>query len=285
MKKLLIASAVALSLSSLGASAAVITAGGIQWDDTILGPGSVSAQVNFQQWFTNSPTTTDLGTDGIVSADDYERITTNAAVGGAVGTELVGLGEFYSFSDGRTPNDPPSFCVTPNCELTFAFGGLEVLTLGIAGGLNATFDTSNAWLNIYYDAGTDFDGPGVSDTTLSSTAHTKFAEAQNGTLWAAFDIDSFFLDGTIIGGEAESLLNIRNVAGLGLDEVKDAWDYNGILGSDLAATLNAIFNPGALYSQTGNGLAETVVPAPSTIALFGLGLLGVAVGVRRRKSK
>ena len=289
MKKLLIASAVALSLASAGANAAVISAGGIQWDDTNIGPGGVSAQVNFQQWFAvaGSATTTDAGTDGNAgTADDYERISSDAAVVGAVGRELVGVGEFYSFNDGREPNNAPSFCVTPNCELTFAFGGLEVLTLGVVGGINATFDTTNAWFNIYYDETPDFDGPSASDTTLGSTAHQKYLEAQDGVLWGAFNFDSFLLDGTVIGGESEGLLSVRDVVGLGLDDVKAAWDFNSLFGSDIGLTAGATFQPGNLRTIDGNGQTiGTPIPEPSTIALFGLGLLGLAAGARRKKSK
>ncbi|WP_339773820.1 hypothetical protein, partial [uncultured Paraglaciecola sp.] len=58
MKKLLIGGI--LALSSMGVNAAVVSAGGISWDDTNLGPGGVSNQVNFQQWFTTTPTFTDI---------------------------------------------------------------------------------------------------------------------------------------------------------------------------------------------------------------------------------
>jgi hypothetical protein len=217
MKKLLIASAVARSLSSLGASAGVISAGGIQWDS--LGSKGVSAQFNFQQWFAVDGTATSTDYNGTASmVDDYQRINSDTAVAGAVGRELAGVGEFYSFFDHR---EPPSFCVNPNFELTFAFGGLKVLTVG-TNPIDASFDTTKAWFNIYLDPGTDFDGPGAFDTTLSSTAHHKFVEAQNGNLWLALDFDTFILDGTVIGGEAEATVSVRNIAGLGSDEAKAA---------------------------------------------------------------
>lgn len=280
MKKLLIAST--LAFASLGVNAAVISAGGIQWDDDGIGPGGMSNQANFQQWFTTTPTTTDdNGTPGDTT-DDYQRITSDAAVVGAVGTELVGIGEFYSFNDGREPNNPPAFCVVPNCELTFAFGGLVVSS----NGPDPVFDTSAAWFNIYIDSTPDFDGPGASDTTLASDAHSKFADAQNGTLWAALNFDSFILDGTLIGGESESGLSIRLNPGLGLADVQSAWNYNGLAGSDIGFTAGAIFVDGDLYSSQGNGQSIGVaVPEPSTIALFGLSLLGLAGVARRRNAK
>lgn len=270
MKKLIIAGTIAgtILLSSFSASAAVVSAGGINWDDDTTGPGlgGVTAQANFQQWFTDSAT-------GMAGGVDI--ITTDAAVAGDVGKELVGIGEFYSFADGREPVGPPSFCVVAGCELTFAFGGLIVNPDGI------TFSTAGAWFNIYIDQVPDFDGPGIGDTTLSSTAHTKFAEAQNGTLWASLAYDSFDLDGTLIGGETEFTMSV--VAGKAIAAVEAALDYNSAIYSDIAFTAGATFVDGNLYTLDGNGqMINVEVPEPTSLAILGLGLLGLA-GARRRK--
>jgi hypothetical protein len=293
MKKLLIASAVALSLASAGANAAVISAGGIQWDDTGLSAGGVANQVNFQQWFID-PTATATTTVGAGSGA-YQQINaavSAGAVAGGVGAELVGLGEFYSFNDSRVPTSDfnPQFCVVDGCELTFSFGGLIVASVG---GTGPIFDTSNAWFNIYYDSTPDFTTIDPIDNLAGANAYTKYNEAQNEELWLALNFDSFLLDGTILGGEAEALLSVRE--GLGNAEAVAAWNYNSSLfGSDIEFTAGATFkdtstNPNTtlLYSRDGNGQAlnETPVPAPSTIALFGLGLLGIAAGARRKKSK
>jgi hypothetical protein len=277
MKKLLIAGA--LVLSSVGASAATLSAGGITWDDNTTGPGGIAMQANFQQWFTETATSTDNnGTADLT--DDYQRVVSDTAVAGAFGKELVGLGEFYSFADGRAPAGPPSFCVTAGCELTFAFGGLVVN--GLTGGGVPTFDISAAWFNVYIHQTPDFDGIGVTDTTLSSTAHTKFAEAQNGTLWGAFDFASFDLDGTILGGESEATLEIRTNAGLGLADVQSALDYNTAL-ADLGFTAGATFL-NSLYTNDGNGQFANAVPEPTSLAILGLGLLGLAGSTRRKKA-
>tara|TARA_R110002153_G_scaffold156579_2_gene308547 strand:- start:825 stop:1658 length:834 start_codon:yes stop_codon:yes gene_type:complete len=277
MKKLLIGGI--LALSSMGVNAAVVSAGGISWDDTNLGPGGVSNQVNFQQWFTTTPTFTDINGTAANTADDYQRIISDLAVAGAVGTELVGLGEFYSFNDGR---DPGGFCDSGTCELTFAFGGLVVSSFA---GTTPLFDTSNAWFNIYIDETPNFDSAVVADTTLGSGAHALFAEAQDGLLFAALDFDSFILDGTILGGESEAELSIRTTAGLGLADVQAAWNFNSMM-SDIGLTAGAIFD-NSLYSSQGNGQSIGVpvqASAPATIALFGLGLIGLAAVSRRRKS-
>jgi hypothetical protein len=277
MKKLLIAST--LALCSLGANASVISAGGISWDDTGLDPTGVSAQVNFQQWFTNVSTTTmDNGTAGDTS-DDYQVITDDDAVAGGAGVELVGLGEFTTFSDGRMP---ASFCDSGACELTFAFGGLVVSGFD---GVTPLFDVSSAWFNIYIDETPDFVDATVDNTALTLGAHEHYVEAQNGTLFAALEFDSFILDGTIIGGESESTLSIRTVDGLGLSDVQDAWDYSSFL-SDLGFTAGATIQAGDLYSRDGNGQAiGEPVSAPTSIALFGIGLIGLSLASRRKKAE
>lgn len=266
MKKLMIAGTIAgtMILSSFAASAAVVTAGGIQWDDTTTHAGGVAMQSNFQQWFTNSATGMANGVDTIITDD---------AVLGAAGAELVGIGEFYSFADGRDPAGPPSFCVTAGCELTYAFGGL------IATGVN-TFNSDNAWLNIYIDQSPDFDSNTATDTTLSSTAHEKFAEAQNGTLWASYTFDFFDLDGTLLGGETEFTLSV--VGGLAMGTL----DYNNMPFGDLGNTATARFNnDNSLYSFDGNGQhASFQVPEPTSLAIFGLGLLGLAGAARRKQA-
>jgi hypothetical protein len=264
MKKLMIAGTIAgtMILSSFAASAAVVSAGGIQWDDITTHPGGIAMQSNFTQWFAN------------VGVNGASTITTDAAVVGAMGKELVGLGEFYSFADGREPVGPPSFCVSGSCELTYAFGGLVVNPDG------ATFSTASSWLNIYIDEDPDFDGVGDSNTALASTSHGKYAEAQNGTLWAAYTFETFSLAGTLLGGSTEFTLSLVG----GHADVMAKLDYNNMPFGDLANTATARFND-SLYSHDGNGQhASFKVPEPTSLAIFGLGLLGLAGAARRKQA-
>ena len=79
MKKLILATT--LALCGANVNAAVISAGGISWDDDGLGSGGMSNQANFQQWFTETPTAINSGSDGILgTADDYKYIDSTSAV-------------------------------------------------------------------------------------------------------------------------------------------------------------------------------------------------------------
>ena len=253
--------AVAALALSFNASAETVSAGGIEWD-TFLQSGNeaMSASIEFQQWFTNDHTTGEfLGASSV-----------NNPVAPGIGAELVGVGLFNGFSLGRNLFDP-DFCAvgtSNDCELTFAFGGLIATSL-------TTFDFSNAWLNVYFD-----DTPAFFRGTNRPDTYTRTAEAQNGELWASFKWDDvFFLaGGDLNGGVISSSISVESSD---LPGVVDALDY-GQGQPDFQLLSSALFFPGNLRATGGNGNIQSV-SAPSTIAFFGLALLGLGAASRRKQ--
>ncbi|KHT49759.1 hypothetical protein RJ43_15955 [Alteromonas macleodii] len=249
-----------LGTSSM-ASAATLSAGGVEWDTVnIAGVQGTTASIQFQQWFSNGSYSTGVDGQDTITASSKEALALGA------GGFLTGVGVFTGFSDGRNAFSP-TFCVNGpgQCELTIAFGGL------LAVGTN-DFDASNAWLNVYYDDTPDF---GFSTT---SNSHEKYAEAQNGTLWASFDFSQFSFDGNgFASGSTEAFLNIVG----GLADVIEVFD-NGTL-NDIFFTASAQFN-GDRYTNNSTG-EITSVSTPATLGLFGLALFGLGVASRKRIAK
>jgi len=263
MAKLIGKSIIAGVLLSAGsmASAATLSAGGVEWDTTAInGVQGTSGTIQFQQWFSDG--TYDVGADGQVIITE----TSNDAIALGAGGFLTGVGVVNSLSDGRNFFNP-SFCQSgpATCELTVAFGGL------LAVGVNE-FDASNAWLNIYFDDTPDF---GIS---VGSSAYENFEEAQDGNLWASFEFSSFNFDGNgFQSGDVEAYLDIVG----GDSDVMDIFDTGSV--RDIFLTASSQFN-NDVYTNGSTG-EFTTVSTPATLGLFGLALFGLGAASRRRTAK
>ena len=259
-KKIIAASAIALTTTVV--SAGEVSVGGVTWDSTSQNNG-VSAAFGYQQW--NSTAAYGTGSEG------QQTLISGVAVDPVTGGgQLVGVGEFTGFFEDRGVGAGFNPNVCPSCELTFAFGGLVVESTA---NNQVVYNTDNAWLNIYFDNTPNF-GNG---TLTRDTAYNEVADAQDGTLWASFGFDSFVVNGTLLGGVAQIELSVVD----GLADVVAALDYNQNI-SDIQMTNTSSFANGSLYSVQSNGQLANKIPEPTTLAIFGLALFGLAGAARRK---
>ena len=265
-KKIIAASAIALA--STVVSADEVSVGGITWD-AFGSQNGVAAGFTFQQWNAD-PTAGIYGT----GSEGQSTLISGAAISPLNPTgELVGVGEFNAFYENRGVGGAFNPTTCASCELTYAFGGLVLESIN---GDQLVYNTDNAWLNVYFDETTPFGNFG-NLTNTNDSAHTEVADAQDGTLWASLVFDSFEVKGSLLGGFANIELSVVG----GLADVVAALDYNETV-SDIKMTSSSIFQGGQLYSTVSTGQLANKVPEPTSLAIFGLGLLGLAGAARRK---
>lgn len=265
-KKVLAGVAVAAALAT-SAQAVVVNVGGVVWDTDTTGTiadNDFTGRYEFNQWFT---TAANAVPNVVYAGANYANAINPTTV--AIGDVLQGVGEVIRFN-GVAYGDPASvvggqFC--PTCELTFTFGGFSVTNI-----LNPAL--SNGWLRIYVDNSPDFD--------ITSGAAGAAANAADGVLFLELTaiLNNFTNDGTFASGSLFTYYDVTD----GI--AQNYFDTNTqLLSSDLLQSASATFGSNAfIATATGQIVGDSVaIPEPESLALVGLGLLGLAIS-RRRKS-
>ena len=266
-KQFMLAAATALALSSPAISAP-INAGGVMLDPNYSDGGDVDfiSQFNFTQWYTLGNGGEGSATLGYENAASIGNVIAATLGGGSSGTGffLQGVGEFYRVNELDLTNGDPTL-VTGGGELTFAFGGIEL-------NKDLSFNISGAFAKVYVDQ-----GPTTNYTNPASDP-AEIASARDGAVWLDLQFVSLsFEDGGVADGQVSAKFNILGGAGASY-----------FVPGTLTYTANAFFTNSLAhqYSTGGNGSAqgntENRVPEPGSIALIGMGLLGLMAATRRK---
>lgn len=242
-----LAFAAGLALAS-SAQAAYINVGGVVWDP-------------------------DQVTDGFLKNTDFTAngTVTENSINPATGLfDVTGWGKI-SYLNYTDPN-ASAFC--PGCELTYTFT-MTLDTLTPTGATSSNFIFKDLLVNVYVDTGMNF-------------ANT-FATASDGVLWLGMKGNGPLEgSGDDIGtgsdtGDGHALLDV--IDGLAKGNFDTNTRLNGadlVFSSSFQPVIDGSGNPTGMLKGTID-LSGNSIPEPGSLALAGLGILGLGIA-RRRKS-
>lgn len=253
-----IAAAAVLAMSSFATQASTITVGGVTWDPDFTNDDyqDFTSTLTLVQWWSNAATTNKT----IASTNQSSANRVNPGTG-----ELMGLTKFLDV------NGSSSF-VCSTCSLSLAFGGITYNSA------SNTFNTVNAWWKVFSNA-----------VALNNFSSNSFSAAQSGQVFLEGNFSFFGLQsGGLNSGTSLGYMNVTGgLAKLQFDTNTISDSVVGITGADLQVSASVNYNT-VTKTQQGSGGTVTgasVVSAPSSLAILGLGLVGLAGLTRRKQAK
>jgi hypothetical protein len=252
LQKIIVASA--MVFSSISASASIINVGGVTWDP------------NYDN---GAPDPFNL-TDFLAKGEFFQSfrdslgnyVSNSLAVDGDV---LTGFGEFNRFN-GNADQGANDFCVS--CSVTLEFGGFTLAGTGPNplknGAIGPLF--TGGWAKIYVD--TNGVSSGQPNTYNDGVEWLSLSAVKQ------FDNNTMTLDGSLTGGgSAEVFWDVTG--GLAASHFDSNSKFKG---SDIHYTASAQGSDGS-FEVNGNS-----IPEPTTLAMFGLALLGL-VRIKKYSTK
>lgn len=273
LKKVCVAGASVLAIASV--QAAPVTIQGITWDPDSTTPQDFGSNgTPAYQWFQTGSGFNPTGGTVALSA-------TPAGIAALIGTYVTGAGVIAQIN-GQFAN-----VFGPGRELTYTFGGIQITGAVVTGNSIAfTFDTTNSFFNVYSDNSLDYTQPAVTGLLADQV---KAANTDQATPFLTGKFDFFgtssavlvpatFFNPASLSGFAGGLISVTGGAALA------NFDTNTAAGSDLQFTGSSQQDDGSSISKVGSiDLQGNSIPEPSTIALAGLALLGIAGAARRSR--